>query len=85
MCQWYLLNDKMLQDHTELEHPMVTDKQVETERQVTMDSVTLDTSRQDHQVKCEYCNRYFGSIAECNMQVNRRHKKVKCLSVKSVF
>ena len=62
----------------ELEHPMVTGKQVKTEGQVTMDSVTLDTSCKDHQVKCKYCNRYFGSIAECNMYVNRRHKKVKC-------
>ena len=31
VCQWYLLNDKMLQDHMELEHPMATVKRVETE------------------------------------------------------
>ena len=78
VCQLYLLNDEMLQDHMELKHPTFTDEQVETEAQVTMDSATLDTSHQDHQVKCKNCNRYFGSIAECNMYVNRRHKKVKC-------
>ena len=61
-----------------LEHPMVTGEQVETEAQVTMDSETLDTSRQNRQVMYKYCNRYFGSIAECNMHINRRHKKVKC-------
>ena len=66
-CQQYLKDDDMLQDHMELEHPMVTDKQVKTEAQVTTDQATLDTSHQDHQVKCKYCNRYFGSLAECNM------------------
>ena len=66
VCQQYLLNDEMLQDHMELKHPTLTDEQVETEGQVTMDSATLDTSRQDCQVKCKYCNRYFGSIAKCN-------------------
>ena len=60
----------------EHEHPMVMDMQVETEAQVTMDSATLDTSRQDHQVKCKYCDKYFKSVAECNMHVNRRHKKI---------
>ena len=78
VCQQYLINDEMLQDHMELEHPMVTVKPVKTEEQVTRDSVTLDTSHQDHQVKCKCCNGYFGSVAECNLHVNRRHKKVKC-------
>ena len=78
VCQQYLLNDEMLQDHMELKHPTVADEQVETEEQVTMDSATLDTSCQDHQVKCKDCNIYFGSVAECNTYVNRRHKKVKC-------
>ena len=78
VCQQYLINDEMLQDHMKLEHPMVTDEPVKTKEQVTRDSVTLDTSRQDHQVKCKYCNRYFGSVAKCNMHINRRHKRVKC-------
>ena len=78
VCQQYLINDEMLQDHMELKHPMVTVEPVETEEQVTRDSVTLDTSCQDHQVKCTYCDRYFGNVAECNMHVNRRHKRVKC-------
>ena len=69
----------------ELEHHMVTDEQVETKAQVTMDSVTLDASHQDHQVKCKHCNIYFGSIAECNMHVNRRHKKVKCFECEKRF
>ena len=62
----------------ELEHPAVTIEPIETEEQVTRDSVTLDTSRKDHQVKCKYCDRHFGNEAECNMHVNRRHKRVKC-------
>ena len=45
--QWYLINDEILQDHMELEHPMVTAKPVETKKQVTRDSVNLDTSHQD--------------------------------------
>ena len=31
VCQWYLINDKMLQDHIELEHPLVADEPVEPE------------------------------------------------------
>ena len=50
VCQWYLINDKMLQDHMELEHPMVAAELVKTKEQVTRDSAILDTSRQDHQV-----------------------------------
>ena len=64
VCQQYLINEEMLQDRMELKHPMVTAKPVETEEQVTRDSATLDTSRQDHQVKCKYCDRYFGNVAE---------------------
>ena len=84
-CQQYLKDDDMLQVHMELEHPTVMEMQVGTEAQVTTDPVTLDTSHQDCQVKCKYCNRYFGSVAECNMHVNRRHKKIACPSVKSIF
>ena len=62
----------------ELQHLTVTVEPVETEKQVTGDSVTLDTSRQDCQVKCKYCDRYFSNVAECNMHVNRRDKRVKC-------
>ena len=69
---------KMLQDHMELEHPTVAAELVKTKEQVTRDSVTLDTSHQDCQVKCKYCDRYFRNTAECNMHINRRHKKVKC-------
>ena len=47
VCQWYLINKEMLQDHMELKHPMVAVEPVETEEQVTRDSATLDTSRQD--------------------------------------
>ena len=85
VCQWYLINDEMFQDHIELEHPMVTAEPVENEEQVTRDSVTLDTNRQDHQVKCKYCDRYFRNTAECNMHVNRRHKKVKYPKCKKHF
>ena len=51
----------------ELEQPMATVEQIETKEQATRDSAILDTS---HQVKCIYCNRYLGSIAECNMHIN---------------
>ena len=65
----------MLQDHMDLKHPMVTVEPVVTEEQVTRDSATLET---DHEVKCKYCDRHFRNVAECNMHVNRRHKRVKC-------
>ena len=78
VSQWYLINKEMLQDHMELEHPTVTVEPVKTKEQVTRDSATLDTSRQDCQVKCKYCDRHFGNVAKCNMHVNRRHKRVKC-------
>ena len=54
VCQWYLINDEMLEDHMELEHPMVTTERVETVEQVTRDSATLDTSHLDCQVKCKF-------------------------------
>ena len=69
----------------EHEHPTVMDTQVETEPQVTMDPATLNTSRQDCQVKCKYCDRYFKSVAECNMHVNRKHKKILCPECKKRF
>ena len=77
-CQQYLKDDILLWDHMENEHPTVMDMQGETDSHITMDPVTLDTSHQDHQVKCKYCDRYFKSIAECNMHVNRKHKKILC-------
>ena len=47
VCQWYPINEEMLQDHMELKHPMVTVKPVKMKEQVTRDSATLDTSCQD--------------------------------------
>ena len=85
VCQQYLINEEMLLDHMDLKHPMGIPKPVVTEEQVTKDPVTLEADRQDHQVKCKYCNRHFKNIAECNMHVNRRHKKVKCLECKKCF
>ena len=78
VCQQYLINKEMLQDHMELEHPTVAVELVMTKEQTTRDSVTLDTSRQDRQVKCKYCDRYLRNVAEYNMHVNRRHKREKC-------
>ena len=77
-CQQYLKDDNLLQNHMQHEHPTVTYIQVETEPQVTTDPATLDTSHQDSQVKCKYCDRYFKSVAECNMHVNRKHIKILC-------
>ena len=48
VCQQYLVNEEMLQDHMDLEHPTVTAKPVVTEEQVTRDSATLETDHQDH-------------------------------------
>ena len=78
VCEQYLVNEEMLQDHMDLEHPTVIVEPVVTEEQVTRDLVTTETDRQDHQVKCKYCDRYFRNVAECNMHINRRHKRVKC-------
>ena len=76
--QQYLVNKEMLLDHMDLEHPTVASEPVVTEGQVTEDPVTLEADPQDCQGKCKYCDRYFKNVAECNMHVNRRHKKVKC-------
>ena len=78
VCQQYLVNEEMLLDHMELEHPAVTPEPVVTESQVTEDPMTLEADRQDRQVKCKYCDRHFKNVAMCNMHVNRRHKKVDC-------
>ena len=78
VCQQYLVNEEMLLDHMDLEHPTVTPKPVVTEDQMTEDPVTLEADCQDHQVKCKHCDRHFKNVAKCNMHVNRRHKKVKC-------
>ena len=82
VCQQYLVNKEMLVDHLDLEHPMVAPEPVVTEDQVTKDPATLEA---DHQVKCKYCDRYFKNVAECNMHVNRRHKKVKCPQCAKMF
>ena len=78
VCQQYLVNEEMLLDLMDLKHPTVTPEPVVTEDQVTEDPATLEADRQDSQVKCKYCDRHFKNVAECNMHVNRRHKKVKC-------
>ena len=77
-CQLYMKDDEQLRDHMEIKHPTAMSRQVEVKSQVTQDPVTQDTSRQDHQVKCKYCDRHFASVTECNMHVNIRHKKVAC-------
>ena len=78
VCQQYLVNEEMLLDHMDLEHPAVTPEPVVTESQVTEHPETMEADHQDRQVKCKYCNRHFKNVAECNMHVNRRHKKVGC-------
>ena len=85
VCQHYLVNEEMLLDYMDLEHPTVTPKPVVTKDQVTEDPVTLEADHQDCQVKCKYCDRHFKKIAKCNMHVNRRHKKVKCSQCKKRF
>ena len=77
-CQKYLWDDDLLRDHMERDHPEGTEAQVEMESQETRDPAIKDTSHQDHQVKCKYCDRYFKSIAKSNMHINRKHKKVTC-------
>ena len=76
--QQYLVNEEMLLDHMDLKQPTVTPEPVVTESQVTKGPATLEADCQDYQVKCKYCDRHFKNVAECNMHVNRRHKKVKC-------
>ena len=61
-----------------LNTPQSRNTQFPAEPQVSLDPAILDISCQDHQVKCKYCDRHFSSVAECNMHVNRRHKKVGC-------
>ena len=78
VCQQYLVNKEMLLDHINLEHPTVALEPVVTEDQVTENQATPEADCQDCQVKYKYCDRHFKNIAECNMHVNRRHKKVKC-------
>ena len=75
VCQQYLVDKEMLQDHMDLEHPTVAVDPVIAEEQVT----------RDRQVKCKYCDRYFRNVAECNMHINRRHKRVKCPQCKKHF
>ena len=48
VCQQYLVDEDMLQDHVDLKHPTVTVEPVVTEEQVTRDSATLETNHQDH-------------------------------------
>ena len=84
-CQEYLGNDDLLQSYMEKVYPEVTDAQVEAKPQVFTDLATLDTSCQDHQVKCKYCDRYFKNEAECNMHINRKHKKIICLECEKHF
>ena len=85
VCQQYLENEEMLLDHMDLEHPMVTPEPVVAESQVTEDPAILEADCQDSQVKCKYCDRHFKNVAECNMHVNRRHKKVKCPQCEKCF
>ena len=85
VCQQCLVNEEMLLDHMDLEHPTVAPEPVVTEDQVTEDPVTLEADCQDCQVKCKHCDRHFKNVAECNMHVNRRHKKVKCPQCENDF
>ena len=84
-CQQYLKDDNLLQDHTEWEHPEVTNTQIGTEPQVIPDPATQDTTGQDCWVKCKYCDRYFKSVAECNMHINRKYKKIICPECEKCF
>ena len=77
-CKECQSENKQLWEHREVEHPTAMDTQAQAKPQVSLDPATLDTSCQDHQVKCKYCDRHFASVAECNMHINRRHKKVAC-------
>ena len=84
-CQLYLNDDDEFWEHREIEHITSMDTQAQAEPQVSPDSATLDTSHQDRQVKCKYCDRHFASITKCNMHINRRHKKVACPKCKKCF
>ena len=85
VCQQYLVNEEMLLDHMDLEHPTVTPEPVVMESQVTEDPATLEADCQDRQVMCRSCDRHFKNIAKCNMHVDRRHKKVMCPQCKKRF
>ena len=85
VCQQYLVNEEMLLDHMDLEHRAVVPEPVVTESQVTEDPETMEADCQDCQVMCKYCDRHFKNIAEHNMHVNRRHKKVMCPQCKKRF
>ena len=85
MCQQYLVNKEMLLDHMDLKHPTVTPEPVVTESQVTEHSETMEADHQDCQVKCKYCDRHFKNVAECNMHIDRRHKKVRCQQCEKRF
>ena len=69
----------------DLEHPTVALEPVVMESQVTKDPVTLEADHQARQVMCKYCDRHFKNIAERNMHVNRRHKKVICPQCEKCF
>ena len=56
VCQQYLVNEEMLLDHMDLEHPTVAPEPVVTEDQVIKDPATLEADHQDSQVKCKYCD-----------------------------
>ena len=85
VCQQYLENEEMLLDHMDLKHPTVTPEPVVTEGQVTEDPATLEAYHQDSQVKCKYCDTHFKNVAECNMHINRRHKRITCPQCKKCF
>ena len=75
----------MLLDHMDLKHPTVAPEPVVAEERVTEDPSTLETDCQDCQVKCKYYDRHFKNVAECNMHVNRRHKRAKCPQCEKCF
>ena len=84
-CQLYLKDDEQLQEHKEIEHPTPMDTQAQAKPQVSLDEATLDTSHQDRQLKCQYCDRHFTNVAKCDMHINKRHRKVACPKCKKCF
>ena len=75
----------MPQDHMDLEHPTVAVEPVVTEEQVTRDLAALETDRQDRQVKCKYCDRYFRNVAECNMHCKQKAQEGQVSPVQKAF
>ena len=69
---------------TEKETKPVT-KLIQPQPQVTEDLATKDTDHQDCKVKCKYCDRYFNTVLEMNIHINRRHKKVQCPECEKQF